>query len=105
MAMTRRGRLSSIVGIVVVVGGLAVGALALGGKGPAGLVGKFVHEDPPRCPLTGQIAPGGAIPDRPALAVKVENLPESRPQTGLGTADIVFEEPVEAGITRFIPGY
>ena len=37
---------------------------------------------------------------RPALAVKVENLPESRPQTGLGAADIVFEEPVEAESLR-----
>jgi hypothetical protein len=106
MAITRRGRLWSIVGIVVIAGALVVGALALGGKGPAqGLVGKLVHKAPPRCPLTGQVARGGAVPDRPALAVKVENLPESRPQTGLGTADIVFEEPVEAGITRFIAVY
>ena len=36
------------------------------------------------------------------MAVKVENLPEARPQWGLDTADIVFEEPVEGGITRFI---
>jgi hypothetical protein len=106
MAMTRRGRLSSTVGIVVIAGALVVGALALGGKGPAvGVVSKLIHKDPPRCPLTGQIAPGGAVPNRPALAIKVENLPESRPQTGLGAADIVFEEPVEAGITRFIAVY
>jgi DUF3048 family protein len=39
------------------------------------------------------------------LAVKVENLPASRPQTGLSWADIVYEEPVEAGITRFIAVY
>jgi hypothetical protein len=36
------------------------------------------------------------------VAVKVENLPEARPQWGLDHADIVFEEPVEGGITRFI---
>jgi hypothetical protein len=57
------------------------------------------------CPLTGLPAPGGAVPPRPALAVKVENLPASRPPSGLGAADIVFEEPVEAGITRFIVIY
>ena len=34
--------------------------------------------------------------------MKVENLPEARPQYGLDDADIVFEEPVEGGITRFI---
>jgi hypothetical protein len=42
------------------------------------------------------------VPQRAALAVKVENLPEARPQYGLDKADIVFEEPVEGGITRFI---
>jgi hypothetical protein len=39
------------------------------------------------------------------VAVKVENLPEARPQWGLDKADIVFEEPVEGGITRFIAVY
>ncbi|HET9061003.1 MAG TPA: DUF3048 domain-containing protein [Acidimicrobiales bacterium] len=42
------------------------------------------------------------MPRHAALAVKVENLPEARPQWGLDKADIVFEEPVEGGITRFI---
>jgi hypothetical protein len=57
------------------------------------------------CPLTGLPAPGGVVPPRPALAVKVENLPASRPPYGLGAADVVYEEPVEAGITRFIVIY
>ena len=35
----------------------------------------------------------------------MENLPEARPQWGLDYADIVFEEPVEGGITRFIAVY
>jgi hypothetical protein len=54
------------------------------------------------CPLTGVPAPGGKVPQRPALAVKVENLPVSRPPFGLGRADVIYEEPVEGGITRFI---
>jgi hypothetical protein len=45
------------------------------------------------------------VPRRPALAVKVENLPASRPPYGLAFADVVYEEPVEAGITRFIVIY
>lgn len=53
----------------------------------------------PRCPLTG-VAASGAVPQRPALAVKVDNYPQARPQSGLDQADIVFEEPVEGGITR-----
>jgi hypothetical protein len=57
------------------------------------------------CPLTHTPAPGGKVPHRTALAVKVENLPQARPQYGLDMADIVFEEPVEGGITRFIAVY
>lgn len=60
---------------------------------------------PPVCPLTDEPAPGGHVPPRPALAVKVENLPAARPQYGLSAADVVYEEPVEGGITRFIVIY
>jgi len=57
----------------------------------------------PVCPLTGTPMPGGgAVPARPALAVKVTNYPTGRPQSGLNDADIVFEEPVEGGITRYV---
>ena len=55
------------------------------------------------CPLTGSPVPGGGgVPQRPALAVKVDNYVQARPQSGLDKADIVFEEPVEGGITRFV---
>jgi hypothetical protein len=56
----------------------------------------------PTCPLTGTPAPGGHVPQRPALAYKVDNYPAARPQSGLTAADIVFEEPVEGGITRLV---
>lgn len=56
---------------------------------------------PPICPLTGEVTPAG-VPNRPALAIKVENSPESRPPAGLNGTDIVYEEPVEGGITRFV---
>ena len=55
---------------------------------------------PPACPLTGVPAPGGTVPQRPAMAVKIDNYPAGRPQSGLDKADIIFEEPVEGGITR-----
>ena len=35
------------------------------------------------------------------MAVKIDNYPAGRPQSGLDKADIIFEEPVEGGITRF----
>jgi hypothetical protein len=56
----------------------------------------------PKCPLTGEPAPPGGVPQRPALAVKVDNFSAARPQSGLAQADIVFEEPVEGGITRYV---
>jgi hypothetical protein len=56
----------------------------------------------PPCPLSGVPAPGGAVPSRPALAIKVDNYPSARPQSGLNNADVVFEEPVEGGITRLV---
>ena len=59
----------------------------------------------PVCPLTHMPAPNGKVPQRPALAIKVENLPQARPQYGLASADVVYEEPVEGGITRFIAIY
>jgi len=55
---------------------------------------------PARWPLTGVAAPDVVV--RPALAVKIENPPEVRPQTGLDQADMIWEEVVEGGITRFV---
>ncbi len=51
-------------------------------------------------PLTG--LPGDpARLKRPALVVKIDNAPKARPQAGINHADIVVEEGVEGGITRF----
>ena len=90
----------------VVVTGAAVGYFTLfPGRAPAFVRDAFSAvglADPPTCPLTGVAAPRGAVPERPTLAIKVENSPESRPQASLNDADIVVEEPVEGGYTRFI---
>ena len=59
-------------------------------------------QGPPVAPLTGQPDPSGQTLTKPSLAVKIENTPEARPQTGLDQADVVYEEVTEAGITRFI---
>ncbi|MDR2379003.1 MAG: DUF3048 domain-containing protein [Bifidobacteriaceae bacterium] len=56
-------------------------------------------EVPAVWPLTG--LPGEVV-ERPALAVKVENSAAARPQSGLEQADIVWEEMVEGGESRFI---
>jgi hypothetical protein len=59
-------------------------------------------ESPPIAPLTGLPDPSGATLVRPALSAKIGNNPEARPQTGLEDADVVYEEEVEGGITRFL---
>jgi hypothetical protein len=56
-----------------------------------------------RQPLTGEpVERRRDIEERPALAVKIDNAPAARSNhSGLAVADIVFEEIVEAEITRF----
>jgi hypothetical protein len=60
---------------------------------------------PTNCPLTGEDRPRRVDLARPAVAIKVENSPQARPQSGLEDADVVFEEIVEGGITRFLVLY
>jgi hypothetical protein len=57
----------------------------------------------PRQPLTGQpLESADDVMDRAALVVKIDNNRLARPNhSGLGVADIVFEEIVEARETRF----
>lgn len=57
--------------------------------------------EPPKWPLTGLAAPNAASTHKRPLSIKVENSPDARPQTGLNSADIVYETVVEGGITRF----
>jgi hypothetical protein len=113
LALTRRGRLVvSVFGALtlVAVGGIA---LALTGHAPA-VIQEAVDsvtgqshspKPPPTCPLTGRPAPGDKALQRPVLAVKVENTPDAYPLAGLQTADVVYEELVEGGITRFMALY
>ena len=52
-------------------------------------------------PLTGLPLDGGDS-SLPSLAAKIDNAPAARPQVGLDQADIVFEELVEGGLTRYV---
>ncbi len=54
------------------------------------------------CPLTGERAGHGKVPQRPAIGIKIGNDPAARPQSGLLYADIVYEEMAEGGITRYL---
>ena len=112
MSLTRRGKAAGSIGgalALVAVGGIA---LALTGHAPAPLqraVDRFTGVEhakpPPTCPLTGLPAPGDKVPHRPVVAVKVENTADAYPLAGLQNADVVYEEMVEGGITRFMALY
>jgi hypothetical protein len=60
-------------------------------------------------PVAGDPSPLNGLPvedlellDRRVVAVKMDNHPDARPQSGIQEADAVFELLVEAGLTRFI---
>jgi hypothetical protein len=99
---------SVVVVVLLLAGGLT--AWALSGHAP-NVIGQIVgHESspppPPPCPLTG-VAPAGGkvVPQRPVIAVKVENTTDAYPLVGLQNADIIYEELVEGGLTRFMAVY
>jgi len=96
------------VAVLILGSGIALAVTAGGGpkKTPSGAAPNIpvvttTSPSGPVCPLTGLPAPGGQVPQRPALAVKIDDYPQARPQSGLAQADIVFDEPVEGLITRF----
>jgi hypothetical protein len=61
--------------------------------------------DPVVCPITGEEPRDEALAERPAVALKVENAAVARPLSGLEDADLVYEELVEGGETRFMAIY
>lgn len=52
-----------------------------------------------RAPLTGLPADPPSL--RPILIIKIDNVGPARPQVGINQADIVVEEKVEGGLSRF----
>ena len=55
---------------------------------------------PPRWPLTGLLAPSARATRVRVVAVKVDESPQGRPQSGIGQADLVYETMAEGGLTR-----
>lgn len=57
------------------------------------------------CPLSGKLftqAEKDSWEEKRPLAIMIENSPDSRPHSGIGSADIVFEAIAEGGVTRFM---
>jgi len=67
------------------------------------LAGTLVASIPLACPYCGR--PVSAEVMGPPITVTIDNHPSARPQSGLNQACLVFEAPVEGGITRFLAVY
>ncbi|QNE47790.1 DUF3048 domain-containing protein [Glaciihabitans sp. INWT7] len=52
-------------------------------------------------PLRGTTVPAGSL-DHASIAAKIDNLPSARPQIGLESTDLVYQELVEGGLTRYV---
>ncbi|MHB8780577.1 MAG: DUF3048 domain-containing protein [Candidatus Geothermincolia bacterium] len=102
-------RKSMMITMALLVAGVAVAGVAgcKSSQPPAADDGApFISEPEPILnPLTGEEVANEALIERRVLAVKVENDPAARPQSGLPQAEIVYEEMVEGNVTRFIALY
>ena len=102
MWWTRHKAVVIAVAAVVVLAGLVTGlVLALRGGGKATLAAATPLPTPTvqlRSPFTGE--PVRSL--NRVLAVKIDNIVNARPQTGLTHADIVYVLPVEGGLSRFM---
>ncbi|MDP9224105.1 MAG: DUF3048 domain-containing protein [Actinomycetota bacterium] len=90
-------------GVLLLAGGIFV---LIGGRDAIShipVIGRLAAK--PKCPLTGRSPAHESVLKRPAVAVKVENNPAAYPLSGLEKADVVFEEEVEGGLSRFMAIY
>lgn len=94
---------------LLLVGALLLGACSGESSAPNELSGEVSPEPSPtelaKCPLSGVEPVNAAVLARPAVAVKVENNPVAYPLAGLEQAELVYEELVEGGQTRFMAIY
>ncbi len=65
-------------------------------------IGDALGGEPAVCPLSGREPGNEALLERPAVAVKIENASIAYPLAGLEDAEIVYEELIEGGETRFM---
>ena len=101
MALTQRGKVVIGAAAAAVVAVLGILAFTGNAPGPLQRIVDTVAGRPDPCPLTGEVRAGKDAPARPVLTVKVENTSAAYPLAGLERADVIYEEPVEGGLTRF----
>lgn len=104
--MTRNAKRAALIGggVLLLAGGIFFALTNRDALEGVPLVGDVVGEDA-ECPLTSRKPSTDARAERPAVAIKIENNPVAYPLSGLENAEIVYEEPVEGGLTRFMAIY
>lgn len=100
MTSTAKKGIAIGAGVLVLAGGAF---FLLSNKENIPVVGEAFED--PKCPLNGEETNNEELLDRPAVAVKVENTSVAYPLSGLEEAEIVYEEQVEGGLTRFLAIY
>lgn len=91
------------VGLAVVAGGAFLLLTMRPAISDIPIVGDLIAA--PTCPLSGIEPRREEVLERPAVAIKIENSPAAYPLAGLESAEIVYEELVEGGVTRFMAIY
>jgi hypothetical protein len=83
---------------------LAVGALPARSTSRPGKAGPETTSSslPLVAPLTGLPAESASVFSRPAIDMKIDDDYAAKPQSGVNQADVVYEEVVEGGITRWL---
>ena len=98
-------RAAAIGGGVLVLAAAAFFLLGNREGSPLEQLKEAVVSEPATCPLTGLEPRKESAVERPAVAVKIENNAVAYPLSGLEDAEIVYEELVEGGLTRFMAIY
>jgi len=105
--MQLRGRRGAGIAVVAAVALLAAGCTPAGPRATSTPTPEYVsdYETPAPvvyAPLTGLPVDDPASLAHPSLAAKIDNHWDARPQVGLEATDLVFEELVEGGLTRYV---
>ncbi|MGW3128919.1 DUF3048 domain-containing protein [Streptomyces sp. NPDC001123] len=96
---TRRTVLTAALAAVATTASLTAGCTRHGTTDD----GRAPHGTP--APSEGTPAPSEQQATGPVLAVKIDNVAAARPQTGLDSADVVYAEQVEGGLSRLMAVY
>ena len=93
MTLNKKRVLIAVIAIVVVVAAVVVVVVL-----------RNLPANPTATP-TSSTKPSTTDQSGAALIVKIDNVADARPQTGLSAADVIYVEPVEGGLTRLAAVY